>query len=157
MVSATGPEALALDGLADLIAASADFQSWTGSASAAIAKTRVYFEDIETTGVGALIRPFALVVFEKDEIDTFTLGRGTLDFCLDGEIPAPYLDVPKDAAIWFANHASTIVSEVRAESLNAGRLLVRKIEAIERQGRADQNSETQYMRKWFKVYYGTAG
>lgn len=61
-VSPDGPFSTAVDKMRGMIAASSNFQAWTGAADATAAKARVYAVDVNTP-----TRPFAYVSFPLGE------------------------------------------------------------------------------------------
>lgn len=156
-MAATGILSAPLDALADLVAASATFQTWVGAANAAAAKPRVYRSARDGSGGSGYTRPFALAVLPAEFGVMLTHGSfasGAMDVLFEADIASGDLDSHEDAGYEFANKIGAIIDEMMAASYGGGYLFVRKIEQVAPPARAENIEQSDYYQAWYRVHYG---
>ena len=130
MVSPNNSFSDALDRLRTLVAKSAEFQDWTGTANEAAAKALVYIHGFDTSLNG----PLAVVSWAPPFRWVRERVNGANPFRLDGDL-ALYFTAPADtaatdtnAAMTFTNRLGTIIQEMGAVSWADVRLNVQEYE-----------------------------
>lgn len=136
-VTLTGPFGGALEALATLIANSATFQTWTGTASAAAALARIAIG----TDLGTVSCP-RVIVFLGDDVELqsqamgtnsmgFHQAKGTLCFQFQAAPDATYAGDPENACKNFMNKIFNVVGEMASLSGSGTYLIVRNFKPMD--------------------------
>jgi len=120
---------LSLAGAQELIAASATFQSWTGSANAEEAKTRVYLPGVPTDEA---TRPFACLLgaewkATREAITTFCHSAG-IGVLVEADVAAEHKDSFSDAYLAFVNKLGQVRDDMLEKAATFAALRVGDIE-----------------------------
>lgn len=160
-VTPTGHLGKALDNLRTLVANSSTFQTWTGTATTAAAKARIYIESADT---GSPTRPFCVVGFGEDFAISKVGGGtgntyrndGSLLLWFEGAVSSGNAADSEDAAYEFLNDVDGILSDCQTLSGSGGYINVTEFGLLlgpERSAPA-QGETDDYMVMAFSVAYG---
>lgn len=104
-----------LSSMESLVAASARFQTWTGSANATEAAEHVYLIWVPGDDLTGNL-PWSSVdigVVNANAIDAAPTFRDTLGLMVDFRAEATYLDSPRNSALDFMNDVGVILQELK--------------------------------------------
>lgn len=162
--AATGDTGLALFNLETLIASSAAFRTWTGTANVAAARDRIYYPDTDDDDV---TRPAAFIgagpsyMMESKgggEGSHVDFGGGAMGMDFEANVTE---DDPKDAFNAFANEFDAVIVEMNALAGTSGFLNVRAIRRTAGPARSEPdegeeggNTARGYDRVEFEVDWG---
>ncbi len=167
-MSAITPEgslSLPMEHLRTLVAASATFQAWTNTASAADAKDHIYLTiaEVDATERLANMRPFALIAL-AEEADFESVGGGANDTFIDRgsltlifEANVEPADNAGDVGLLFANQVGKTIDEMLALAGSSGYLCVQRIEKFLGPARAKhdiEDGEGDFYQIGFKIHWG---
>lgn len=137
------------DKVADLIAASATFQTWVSAANEAAAKPRAYQYPTENSSI---TRPCAFVWPPSNEqIGLGGYGNGSLELHFESAVTST--DTDAVAAETFSATCRAIVREMMVTSQQSGRLLLRSIALADPMARARYESSPFFMVA-YRVLFG---
>jgi len=123
-VTPAGPISLPLSGVEALIAATAAWQSWTGTADATAAAARIHRPGVAPEDYDSDDYPYCLIYHGDDggystEDDLAWMDKGTVAAVFVDRVPAAYLGddgepVAPTALDWFTNKTGDVLSDAKA-------------------------------------------
>lgn len=156
----------AVDGLADLVANSATWQTQVGAANATEAKLRVHQdgidgpdEDDEDDATG-FKRPFCMISEEQEDwsINTGPFTYGTLQLLLESDIPASQVRKHKEPMRAFRAWTLEVIRDIWDLHETGGYLYIRSISSATVSMRSDfvegEIEGEPYIQRIFMVEYG---
>ena len=116
-VAPSGIFSIQLSILRTMISQSTSFQAWTGTANAAAALARIYFEAQDNSDV---VRPFALVFMGNEYVQQSIAGgastvfqpTGQLVMMLEDDVAAENADSHADAYFAFSNELGGLIEDL---------------------------------------------
>lgn len=162
MADPSGVLSAPLDALATLVSESSTFQEWVEEDDAEGALEHIHIDAVtgtEITDVSmderkTIIRPFALVCFDRLGDNLLSNFSGSLLLCFEANID-PDEESYRDNSYSFTNKVGAIIEEIRALSYGSGYLLIRTISSVARHARSTPNdTEGDYFQQWYRITYG---